>query len=218
MKKSIVLILLSCFTFLSFAGKTPSKEELQKAFKAKGKWCFFTTAQKSIRNRLTYFNKNTYKICKEGDLFKKVLYKDKYYASDLNNNIYKPHWQMKQDFGEHLVPAKKYIVSLNNKIKSSKKAVGGLGQKSSKKQKELDYSKKRYDFFSEYKKYKTGYGRYGSKIKAKVKYFKKAIKEQEDSMEELTKQLNDSKNELQKNEEFKVKVYNLYKQHVKTKK
>jgi hypothetical protein len=218
-KKIIVLSLVSCCAFLSFAGKikAPPKAELEKAFKANGEWCFFTIP-KSSSNRMTYFNKNRYKICKEGDLFKKVIYKNKYYARDLKNNIYKPHWQMKKDFSTQLIPAEKYTKFLDNKIKSSEKTIKDLKQKVSEGQIKLDYNEERYNHYKSYRKYKVGYRNYSSVIKSKLKYYKKTLKQQQDIMKKLTRNLNNSEKKLKTQQTSKTKAETLYKKYAGAKK
>jgi len=49
-------------------------------------------------------------------LLERVLYKEKYYARDLDKKIYEPHWEVKKDFSAHLIPSKQYIEYLANNI------------------------------------------------------------------------------------------------------
>lgn len=207
------LSLFVCCTFLAGAEKLDMKK-LEGAFSKKGQWCFFTT-EKSKTNRITYVDKNAYKICREGDLFKKILYKDKYYAMDLNKNIYRPHWQMEQNFNSHLIPAPKYIKSLNSKLKSSKKSIKELKQKISKYEDNLKYSKEKYEKLSSLKKYGAG-RRYGSKINARQKYHKEKIKTYEDSIEDSTKNLKYLEKQFAAMEAAKSKTIALYKKYLKT--
>ena len=169
----VVLVLLSCCIFLSAARKKGTKvpEGLKKAFESSGEWCFFHFPKNSV-NRLTYINKNRYKICKEGDLFKKILYKNKYYARDSEKNIYKPYWRMKKDFGPHLVPAPQYIKSLNNKEKLLAKTIQESKEKLSKEQAAFETDQRRYNHYLSYKKYKVGHGNYSSMIKSKLNIIK----------------------------------------------
>ena len=214
----VVLVLLSCCTFLS-AKKTKIKvpEGLKTEFDSKGEWCFFTIP-KSGANRLAYFDKNKYKLFKEGDLLKKVSYEDKYYARDLSKKIYKPYWGMEKDFSTHLVSAKQYINSLDNKIKSSKATIKDLKQKIADGEVKLDYNKERYNHYKSYKKYRSYSNNYRSVIKSKLKYYKKTLKQQKSVMKKLTGNLRRSKTKLQDTLKFKTKTETLYKKYVIAKK
>jgi hypothetical protein len=215
----VVVVLLSCCTFLSVAKRRVIKvpENLKKEFNSNGEWCFFC-APKLARNRLRYFTKNSYKIFHEGDLLEKVLYKKKYYARDLSKNIYKPHWEMKKDLSKHLIPAKQYIDSLNDKIKLLEKTVQESKQKLSTAQNTLKADQKRYDHYLCYKKYKAGRGKFSSVIKSKLRYYKKLVKKEEKGLKKLAGHLKSSKNKLRDTKKFKVKTEALYKQYVIAKK
>ena len=214
-QKNILLSLFLCCAFLSMAKNgTALKEhkELEAAFEANGQWCFFK-ALKSKYNRLTYVDKNQYKVCKEGELLQKVKYNNKYYARDLNRNIYKPHWQMKKDFGPHLLPADKYIDSLNNKINLLGETILKSKKKLSSDQKALKYEQKKYNKWLGYKKYKTGHGSFSKKVKAKLKDYKKSIEQKQDDIEKLTSNLKKTENELKEFKKSKTQAEALYKKY-----
>lgn len=211
LKKNIVLVLLSCCTFLHGAEKL-DKTKLGEMFTKNGQWCFFTT-QDSKYNRLTYVDKNKYKICKEGDLFKKISYKGKDYARDLNKQIYRPHWQMKEGFNSHLIPVKKYIRLLDNKIKSTKKDIQKSKLEVSKTQRSLEYSQKKYEKMSEYKKHTTHKTRFGSRARALAEVHKDRIKNYKKDIDDFNKKLKNSENALNEQKAFKTKIKALYKKY-----
>lgn len=213
-KINILLFLFPACVFLSAADNAQLKvhKELEAAFEANGQWCFFKELE-SKYNRLTYVDKNQYKVCKEGDLFQKIMYKKQYYARDLDKNIYKPHWQMKKDFGPHLVPADKYIESLNNKINLLGETVSKTKQKLSSEKNELKSEQNKYDRWLGRKKYKAGYGNFSKEVKTKLKYYKKRVEQKESEIEKLTGNLEKSENSLKELRNSKTQAETLYKKY-----
>ena len=216
MKRIILLFMLVSCSFLHAAEK-PDFKKLGEIFDKKGQWCFFTISD-SKYNRLTYADKNMYKICREGDLFKTISYKGKSYARGMDNKIYKPHWQMKNGFDTHLIPAKKYFVMLDGKIKSLKQEIQKDKREIKKTEDYLKNSQDKYEKYSEYKKHANFKGRFSSKVSALKKIHKKKIDKYEDEIDELNKKIKAKETELQTQETFKTKTQTLYKKYMKANK
>lgn len=205
--------------------KKPAPKNLKEAFKYNGEWCFFN-APKSKLNRLNYIKKRGYKVFKEGNLLEKILYKNKYYARDLSKNIYQPIWGMKKDFSPHLIPAKQYIESLDNKIKLLEIDIPKLKQKLSQSQNSVKYELRRYLAFAERHNIKTtittkngttitreSSGKFSSKIKSQLRDYKKSIKKQESNIKNMTRKVKRFEYKLRDLLKFKFKIEALYKQH-----
>ena len=274
MKKIIVLVLLSCCTFL-FAnekvviereadseiqsitvekdvliikskGKTYTfkfseilkdksvkatakvPKNLEEAFAVNGKWFFFN-APRNKRNRFCYLNnkKEAYKVFSEGTLFKRVLYKTKYYARDLNKIIYRPDWEMKTDFSPHLIPAGQYIYALNNAIRTLQRKITAMELEIPLAIAQFNTAQKHYNIFLTVNNItikkidkrsniiiKESNGKYDRKIKKELKLMHQNLEKQKDNMEKLILSLNSSEAEMQKLLKLKEKVDFLYKKHV----
>jgi uncharacterized protein YaiI (UPF0178 family) len=126
----------------------PVPKNLEEAFKYNGEWCFFNFTP-GMLNRLCYLSnpKKSYKVFGKGALLQRVLYKNKYYARDLSKNIYRPDWGIKEDFSPYLIPAKKYLDALNNKIHLTQVEINTIEQKISADLLMLKSEQESYDVF-----------------------------------------------------------------------
>jgi len=272
MKKSIVLVLLSCCIFLYGSEKVviersadsgiesiavendfliirnkgkaytfkisdllkdkteqttrSAPKTLQEAFKYNSKWFFFNVV-KSRRNRLCYLNnkKKKYKVFKQGDLFKRVLYKNKYYARSLNKYIFRPDWEIKNDFSTHFIPARQYIKALENKIRLLKIKIETIEVKIPTALLLFKSAVRSYNLFLIINSIKITDTKNDSDAKDKsVKHSKKTKKElqvlhqeiekRENELKSLMESLDPTKDELHKLQEIKRKLDALYQKYV----
>jgi hypothetical protein len=218
----------------------PVPKNLKEAFKYNGEWYFFN-ALNNRRNRLCYLNNKikSYKVFKKGDLLERVLYKGKYYARDLDKNIFRPDWEIKKDFSPHLIPAKQYLDALNNRIKSlndkiepARKAIKVLEDKISVTLAQLHAEQEYYNAFLRENNLtikridKRGYiiknsDKYNKKIREKLRFCFQRLQSRYEQMKKQEKELKNSISDLKSSEdelvrllEFKKKIEPLYKKYV----
>jgi len=276
MKKSIVLVLLSCCAFLygsekvviersidsgiesiavendfliirnkgkAYTFKIPDllkdkslQSKLQKtvpknieeAFKYNSKWFFFNKIS-SKRNRLCYLNnkKKSYKVFKQGDLLERVLYKNKYYARDLDKNIFRPDWEIKKDFSPHFIPAKQYLEALYRKIRLLQIKTKVLEFKIPMTLSLFNTTRRRYNVFLTINNItvvtkdrkgnitiKSSNGKYSKKIKRELKLLYDNLKQEEDELKRLTESFSHSGEELDRLFKLKEKLEFLYRKYV----
>ncbi len=216
----------------------PVPKNLEDAFKYNGEWYFFN-ALNNRRNRLCHTKKQAYKVFKKGDLLQRVLYKGKYYARDINKDIFLPDWEIKKDFSPHLIPAKQYLDALNNRIKSlnvkielTRKAIKVLEDKISVTLAQLHAEQEYYNaFLRENDLTIKRIDKRGNIIKNSDKYNKKIreelrlrfqrlqsryrqMKKQEKELKNSISDLKSPEDELVRLLEFKKKIEPLYKKYV----
>ncbi len=212
----------------SVQAKKPVPKNLEEAFKYNGEWCFFNFIPSKL-NRLCYLdnNKNAYKVFKKGDLLERVLYKNKYYARDLSKNMYRPGWEIKQNFSPHLIPAQKYLDALDNKIRLLKIEINTIEEKNSTALFLFKSEQESYNAFLTanniiIKKIdskgniiiKESSGKYSLKVQKELKHRYQQLQKQEEDMKAAISGLESSKDILKILEEFKRKLNVTYQKYV----
>ena len=210
--------------------KKPVPKNLEEAFKYNSEWCFFNVVP-SMRNRLCYMNnaKQSYRVFRRTTLLERVLYKNKYYARDLNKNIYRPDWGTKANFSPYLVPAKQYIKSLDNKIKSLEETTKKIEQKISEDSATVKANREKYIVFLQNNNLATtmidkngniiekqSSGIYTAKIKSQLRIYYKNIKSLERDIKKSTLNLSRLKSQLSNLIKLKLRSDALYKKYVAT--
>lgn len=211
----------------SVQSSTPAPKNLEEAFKYNGEWCFFNFVP-SMRNRLCYLSnpKQSYKVFQKGNLLQRVLYKNKYYARDLNKTIYRPDWEIKADFSPHLVPAKQYLEALDNKIRLENVEIEAIEKKIPMLLALLKSKQRGYKSFMTannivIKKIdhkgnviiQENSGRYSSKIKKELQQLYQEVQEREEEVKNASARLESAKMSLQQMLEFKRKLDTLYQKY-----
>jgi hypothetical protein len=201
---------------------------LQEAFKYNRKWFFFNKIS-SKRNRLCYLNnkKKSYKVFKQGDLLERVLYKNKYYARDLDKNIFRPDWEIKKDFSPHFIPATQYLEALDDAIRSLQMKIKLLELKIPMALSLFETTRRRYNAFltvnniTIVKRDRKGNittiesnGKYSRKIKKELTILYENLKKEEEEFKRLTESFSSSFDKLEKLFELKKKLDASYRKYV----
>jgi len=205
----------------------PVPKNLEEAFKYNGEWCFFNVVP-GMLNRLCYLSnpKKSYKVFKKTTLLQRVLYKNKYYARDLSKNIYRPDWGTKADFSPYLIPAKKYLDALDNKIRQANLEINAIEEKiplilSLLKSKQRSYKAfltanniviKKIDHKGNVI-IQESTGRYSSKIKKELQQLYQQMQEQEEGLKKTTSHLDSLKSSVRKLSELKRRLNAVYQKY-----
>ena len=203
-----------------------SPKNLDEALKYNGEWYFFKQKRKSL-NVLKYAEKSGFKTLKNGDLLKRVQYKGKYYARDLENNIYLPHREIKSDFSPHLVPAKAYIKYIDDAVKQLEQRIKEAEYKVTDTENTVRYYREQYITFLTKNNLTTSMidqngnvvtsgssGRFTGKLKSELRRYCKDLKEREKVMKASVNNLDVLKSSLRSGQRLQKKIHDLYIQYV----
>jgi hypothetical protein len=203
----------------------PTPKNLKEAFKYNGEWFFFN-GLKNRRNRLCRFKKGGYKVFKKGDLLQRVLYKGKYYARDIEKNIYLPDWEIKKDFSPHFIPARQYLEALDNTIRALQINIKATELKIPLALAQFNAIQKRYNIFLTINNItikkidkngnitiKESNGQYSKKIKKELKLMYLKLKKEEEDIESLISSFKSSGEKLQKLFKLKQRLEAFYKKY-----
>ena len=209
----------------SQAAKKLVPKNLTEAFAFNGKWYFFDNKDDAL-NRLQYAYQNKYKVFKEGDLLQEVTYKGKSYARDLKGNIFRPHWEINNNFTTHLIPAVEYISKLKKTLESYKKKIGKISTKVSPLKESIKGDREQYIRFLQNNNLSTtmvdkngniitthNSRQHSSKLKKQLRLYNKNIRKQEQELTSYEKQFKFMKSSINLLEKNLLRLENLYQQY-----